>query len=141
MLQPCRDRTTNKMLYRAYLLKEQIREVFRVKGRQGRQLLASWPSWASHSGIPELVTLAASIRRCRDLIHNTLDHALSNARSEATDTHLRALAKRAYGFHSPDALIAIALLTRGGLCHQPAEQHETGPTQMSVDSHVTRPIH
>ncbi|MBY0440574.1 MAG: transposase, partial [Mycobacteriaceae bacterium] len=31
---------TNGTLYRAYLLKEQLREVFRVKGQQGRQLLA-----------------------------------------------------------------------------------------------------
>jgi transposase len=109
---------TNKALYRAYLLKEQLREVFRVKGRKGRQLLAGWLSWASHSRIPEFVTLARSIRRYRDLIHNTLDHGLSNARSEATNTHLRALTKRAYGFHSPDALIAMALLTRGNLFPQ-----------------------
>ena len=107
---------TNKTLYRAYLLKEQLRETFRVKGKKGRQLLAGWLSWASHSRIPEFVDLARSIRRYRDLIWNTLDHALSNARSEATNTHLRALTKRAYGFHSPDALIAMALLTRGGLC-------------------------
>jgi Transposase len=51
-----------------------------------------------------------------DLICNTLDHHLSNARSEAANTHLRALTKRAYGFHSPDALIAMAMLTRGELC-------------------------
>ena len=107
---------TNKTLYRAYLLKEQLREVFRVKGTYGRQLLAGWLSWASHSRILEFVALARSIRRYRDLICNTLDHGLSNARSEATNTHLRALTKRAYGFHSPDALIAMALLTRGGLC-------------------------
>ena len=107
---------TNKTLYRAYLLKEQLREVFRVKGRAGRRLLAGWLSWASHSRIPEFVALARSVRRYRALIHNTLDHGLSNARSEATNTHLRALTKRAYGFHSPDALIAMALLTRGGLC-------------------------
>ena len=68
------------------------------------------------SGVLEFVALARSIRRYRDLIHNTLDHGLSNARSEATNTHLRALTKRAYGFHSPDALIAMAMLTRGGLC-------------------------
>ena len=107
---------TNKTLYRAYLLKEQLREVFRVKGTHGRQLLAGWLSWASHSRIPEFAALARSIRRYRDLIWNTLDHGLSNARSEATNTHLRALTKRAYGFHSPDALIAMAMLTRGGLC-------------------------
>jgi len=108
--------TTNDTLYRAYLLKEQLREVFRVKGQVGRQLLAGWLSWASHSRIPEFVGLARSIRRYRDLIWNTLDHGLSIALSEATNTHLRALTKRAYGFHSPDALIAMALLTRGGLC-------------------------
>jgi transposase len=108
--------TTNKTLYRAYLLKEQLREVFRVKGRTGRQLLAGWLSWASNSRIPEFVALARSIRRYRDLIWNTLDHNVSNARTEATNTHLRALTKRAYGFHSPEALIGMALLTRGGLC-------------------------
>ena len=47
------------------------------------------------SGVLEFVALARSIRRYRDLIHNTLDHGLSNARSEATNTHLRALTKRA----------------------------------------------
>lgn len=97
--------STNATLYRAYLLKEQLREVFRVKGSHGRQLLTGWLSWASHSRIPEFVTLARSIRRYRDLIFNTLDHGLSNARSEATNTHLRALTKRAHGFHSPDTLI------------------------------------
>jgi transposase len=57
--------------------------------------LAGLLSWAPHSRIPEFVALARSIRRCyRDLICNTLDHGLSNARSEATKTHLRALTKR-----------------------------------------------
>lgn len=106
----------NSTLYRAYLLKEQLRELFQVKGQAGRQLLAGWLSWASHSRIPEFVALARSIRRYRHLILNTLDHGLSNARTEATNTHLRTLTKRAYGFHSPDALIGMAMLTRGGLC-------------------------
>ncbi|UQX09537.1 ISL3 family transposase [Candidatus Mycobacterium methanotrophicum] len=107
---------TNATLYRAYLLKEQLREVFRVKGRDGRRLLAGWLSWASHSRIPEFVAVARTVRRHKELIGNTLDHQLSNARSEATNTHLRALTKRAYGFHSPEALIGMAMLTRGGLC-------------------------
>ena len=107
---------TNRTLYRAYLLKEQLREAFRVKGPQGRELLAGWLSWASHSRIPEFVAVARTIRRYREPIINTLDHGLSNARSEATNTHLRALTKRSYGFHSPEALIGMAMLTRGGLC-------------------------
>ncbi|MFY2860301.1 ISL3 family transposase [Mycobacterium sp. THU-M104] len=107
---------TNATLYRAYLLKEQLREVFRVKGRDGRRLLAGWLSWASHSRSPELVAVARTVRRHKELIGNTLDHQLSNARSEATNTHLRALTTRAYGFHSPGALIGMAMLTRGALC-------------------------
>lgn len=107
---------TNKTLYRAYLLKEQLRELLRVKGTDGRQLLAGWLSWAKHSHIPEFVKVAATLDRYRPLLLNTLDHGLSNARSEATNTHLRALTKRSYGFHSPEALIGMAMLTRGGLC-------------------------
>ena len=53
------------------------------------------------------------------LITNTLVHGMSNARSEATNTHLRTLTTRAYGFHTPEALICMAMLTRGGLCPPP----------------------
>lgn len=107
---------TNKALYRAYLLKEQLRAVFQARGRPGRALLAGWLAWARRSRLPVFVKLAKTIDRYRPLIWNTLDHELSNARSEATNVHLRLLTRRAYGFHSPDALIAMAMLTRGGLC-------------------------
>jgi len=62
------------------------------------------------------VKLATTIMKYRQLILNAVEHGLSNARSEATNTHLRLLTRRAYGFHSPETLIAIADLTRGGLC-------------------------
>jgi transposase len=106
----------NKPLYRAYLLKEQLREIFAVKGAHGRALLAGWISWARRSRLPEFVKLAATLTRYLPMIHNTLDTGLGNARSEATNTHLRLLTRRAYGYHSPEALIAMASLTRGGLC-------------------------
>ena len=51
---------TNATLYRAYLLKEQLREVFRVKGIERRQLLAGWLSWALRSRIPEFVPSPAA---------------------------------------------------------------------------------
>lgn len=106
----------NNPLYRAYLLKEQLREVFATKGEHGRALLAGWISWARRCRIPEFVELAKTITRFLPLIRNTLDHGLGNALSEATNTHLRLLTRRAYGYHSADALIAMATLTRGGLC-------------------------
>lgn len=107
---------TNHPLYRAYLLKEQLREVFALKGAHGKQLLAGWLSWATRSRLPEFVALAKTIKRFLPLIHHTLEHGLSNALSEATNTHLRLLTRRAYGYHSAEALIAMATLTRGGLC-------------------------
>lgn len=107
---------TNKPLYRAYLLKEQLRQVFAVAGHTGKQLLAGWLSWATRSRLPEFVKLAKTIKKYLPLIHNTLDHRVTNARNEATNTHLRLLTRRAYGFHSAQALIAMADLTRGGLC-------------------------
>ena len=105
----------NKALYRGYLLKEQLRAVFASKGEHGRTLLIGWIAWARRSRLPEFVKLAETINRFAGYIRNTLDHNVSNARSEATNTHIRALTKRAYGYHSPEALIAMALLTRGGL--------------------------
>ena len=107
---------TNKALYRAYLLKEQLRAVFQAKETGGRALLAGWLAWARRSRLPAFVKLAQTIERFRSLIWNTLEHELSNARSEATNVHLRVLTRRAYGYHSPEALIAMAMLTRGGLC-------------------------
>jgi transposase len=107
---------TNHPLYRAYLLKEQLREVFAAKGVQGKRLLAGWLSWAARSRLPKVVALAKTIKRFLPLIYNTLEHGVSNALSEATNTHLRLLTRRAYGYHSAEALIAIATLTRGGLC-------------------------
>src|SRR5450631_3181282 len=88
----------------------------RPRGETGRELLAGWLAWARRSQLPGFVTLAATIKRFQQLIFNTLDHGLSNALSEATNTHLRALTKRANGFHTPEAFIAMAMLTRGGLC-------------------------
>ena len=60
--------------------------------------------------------MAKTIKKYQTLILNAVEHGLSNARSEATNTHLRLLTRRAYGYHSPDALIALADPARGGLC-------------------------
>jgi hypothetical protein len=65
----------------------------------------------------------------KHLILIAVEHGLSNARSEATNTHLRLLTRRAYGYHSPEALIAMAGLTRGGLCHHSPDDHEIRPQE------------
>jgi transposase len=106
----------NSPLYKAYLMKEQLREIYQSGPGRGKKLLAGLISWCSRCRIPEFAALGRTLRRFRDLIWNTLETGTTNARVEATNTHLRSLTKRAYGFHSPQALISMASLTRGGLC-------------------------
>ena len=58
----------------------------------------------------------SSVFPMRSRSWHALDHGPSNARSEVINTYRQALTKRAYGFHNPDTLIVMALLSRGGLC-------------------------
>jgi transposase len=106
----------NQRLYRGYLLKEQLRLVFHETDTAAAiTLLDSWISWARRCRIASFVKLAKTITTNRAGIVATLTHRLSNARVEALNTTLRLITRRAYGFHSANALIALAMLTLGGL--------------------------
>ena len=106
----------NERLFRAYLLKEQLRLVFHEPDTATAvALLGSWLAWARRCRIPSFVKLAKTISDHYTGIVATLTHRLSNARTEAINTTLRLICRRAYGFHSADALIALAMLTVGGL--------------------------
>jgi len=41
---------------------------------------------------------------------------LSNARVEQVNTQIRLITRRGFGYHSQEAVIALAMLTLGGLC-------------------------
>ena len=106
----------NHQLFRAYLLKEQLREVFAVKGEEGKQLLDSWLGWAQRCRIPSFVELGRRITKHREAINATLHHRLSNGLVESTNTKIRLLTRIAFGFKSPEAMIALAMLNLGGYC-------------------------
>lgn len=107
----------NQPLFRAYLLKEELRSVFQEPAPVlAKQTLDDWLSWASRSRLKPFVKLARSIRRHRTAIDDAIDYGLSNARVEAANTKLRLLTRLAFGFHSPEPLIALAMLRLGGLC-------------------------
>ena len=109
---------TDPRLHRTYLLKEALRYVFAVKGAEGRQALDRWLSWARRCRIPAFVELAKKITRHRAQIEAALDHDLSNALTESMNTKIRLITRIAFGFRSPQALIALAMLSLGG--HRPA---------------------
>ena len=106
----------NQRLFRAYMLKEQLRLVFHEPDTDTAvALLKAWLAWARRCRIASFVKLAKTITAHHAGIVATLTHRLSNARVEAINTTLRLICRRAYGFHSAQALIALAMLTVGGL--------------------------
>jgi transposase len=109
---------TDPRLWRAYLLKEGLRHVFAVKGQAGKDALDRWIAWARRCRIPAFVELQRRIVRHRRAIDAALDHGLSQGLIESTNTKIRLLARIAYGFKSPHALIALAMLALSG--HPPA---------------------
>jgi transposase len=107
---------TNTRLYRAYLLKEQLRQIYQLPAAAANRLLDGWLTWARRSRLPSFVKLARTITDQRDGILAAIQHGLSNARIEQVNTQIRLIARRAFGFHSPQALIALAMLKLAELC-------------------------
>jgi transposase len=107
---------TNAKLYRAYLLKEQLRQIYRLPAEQAIRMLDQWIAWARRCRLAPFVKLARTITAQRAGIAAAIENGLSNARVEAINTQIRMITRRAFGFHSPDALIALAMLSLAGLC-------------------------
>jgi transposase len=105
---------SHKPLHRAWELKEAFRQVIHIKGAHGCHLLDDWLAWASRSKLAPFVELARKIRKHRWAIENMLEHDLSNALIESTNTKIRLLMRMAFGFKDTDALIALAMLALGG---------------------------
>jgi transposase len=106
----------NQRLYRAYLLSQQLREIYRVPFDQAIALLDAWLQWARRCRLTPFVKLARTITDQRPGIEAAIRNGLSNARVEQVNTQLRLITRRAFGFHSPHAAIALAMLALGELC-------------------------
>lgn len=106
----------NGRLYRAYLLKEQLRLAISTKGIVSLTLLDTWLAWAARSRIPAFVELGRKVRKHLAGIEAAMLAGVSNALIESTNTKLRVLHRMAFGFTKPEHLIALALLDRGGYC-------------------------
>ncbi len=115
-LKLARVQALNQRLYRAYLLKEQLRQIYQLPAEQAERLLDRWLAWARRCRLPSFVKLARTITEQRTGILAAIKHGLSNARIEQINTQIRLIARRAFGFHSPTPLIALAMLKLAGLC-------------------------
>jgi transposase len=108
---------TDPRLHRAYLLKEGLRLVFQLPFAEAVDALEVWIRWARRCRIPAFVDLQRRIVKHRASILAAIEHGLSNGRIESVNTKIRLITRVAFGFRSPEALIALAMLNLGG--HRP----------------------
>lgn len=102
---------THPDLWEAYRLKEGLRLALKLRGQAGLDALQTWLDQAHASNVPAFAHLAGRIEETRPRIENTIIHGLSNGLVESTNTKIRLLTRIAYGFHSPQPLIALAMLS------------------------------
>jgi transposase len=105
---------TNKRLYRAFLLKEELRLLYHLPDpEQAHEHLTAWLAWASRSNLKPFITLARTIRKYRDGILAAVRLGLSNARLEGLNSKVRLISHRSHGFHGPEPLISLIYLCAG----------------------------
>jgi len=105
---------SDKRLYRAYLLKESLRTVFKYTHEVAIDELDKWLSWSARCRIPEFVELCKKIKRHKEAILSSIKNELSNARIEALNNKIKVTIRMSYGFRNIDNLIALVRLKCGG---------------------------
>lgn len=102
-------------LWRAYRLKESFRAIFAgdLDPDETVELIDRWSSQASRCRLAPFVTVAKTIRKFRDGILAAIRLKINNARAEGLNNHVRLIIRRAYGFHSPKAALALVMLSCG----------------------------
>jgi transposase len=106
----------NKPLYRAFLLKEELRLLYHLDDPTlAPDHLDAWLTWASRSRLEPFVKLARTIRRHRDGILAAIRLKLTNGRLEGLNSRIRLISHRSFGFHSAGPLIALVYLCCAGI--------------------------
>jgi transposase len=112
-------RRTRHVLWRAYLLKEELRDLYRLPAnRRPDAHLDAWLARACRSRIPAIVKLTQTLRKHRTGILAAIELGLSNSKLEGLNSKTRLINHRGYGHHSPTALIAMIYLCSGGITIQ-----------------------
>ncbi len=112
-------------VWRAYTLKEAFREIFAgdLTTDQVAELIDRWISRASRSRLAAFVKAAKTIRKHRDGLLAAIRLNINNGRAEGLNNVVRLIIRRARGFHTAEAALALVMLTCGPITLQlPREQ-------------------
>ncbi len=116
----------NRPLYRAYLLKETLAKTldYLQLGR-AKKALGQWLAWATRSRLKPFDKLAQTIKRHKDGILTYIPGRQTNGLTEGLNNKTRLITRRAYGFHSAEALEAMIHPCCGGIT--PRRQLQSTP--------------
>jgi transposase len=108
-----RLRNAGGHVWRALTLKEAVRAIFApdLDVDDVGALINRFVSRASRSRLKPFVRLAKTIRKHRDGILAAVRLKINNARVEALNNKARLITRRAYGFHSARAALALIHLS------------------------------
>lgn len=113
----------NQPLYRAYLIKEAFQLIYdSITVDEADQKFAEWYGWARRSRLAPFVRLAETLRGYWQGIRRFIELRITNARAEGTNSKIRMISHRAFGFHSAKALIAMIMLLCSGIVLSPLGQ-------------------
>ena len=106
----------NPKLYRAYLLKEDLRLVLKAGPDEIAGALTKWMGWTQRCRIPVFRELRKKIKRHFAAIVAAAKFRLSNARSEAANNKIKLIIRTAFGFRNVDNMVATVMLSCSD-CH------------------------
>ena len=111
-------------VWRAYTLKEALRAIFApsLTLQDVTILIDRFISKAARSRLAPFVRLGQTIRRHRDGILQAIRLGINQGRTEALNNKVRLITRRAYGFHSADAALALVMLTCGPITLTPPHE-------------------
>lgn len=101
----------NPKLYRAYLLKEDLRLALKAGPDEIARALTKWMGWAQRCRIPVFRELRKKIKRHFTAIVAAAKFRLSNARSEAANNKIKLIIRTAFGFRNVDNMVAAVMLS------------------------------
>ena len=114
-------------VWRAYTLKEALRAIFApgLTIDDIAVLIDRFLSKAARSRLEPFIRLGQTIRKHRDGILAAIRLKINQGRTEALNNKVRLITRRAYGFHSAKAALALVMLTcRPITLRPPHEPHQ-----------------
>ncbi len=114
-------RSSNLKTARAWAIKESLRQLWKQRSRAaGERWWHRWYGWAIRSRLEPVKKVAAMVKRHLPNVLTYFKHRITNAGSEAINSVIQMLKKRAFGYRNFENFRTTVLFHCGGLSLYPS---------------------